>query len=244
MNGWGNDFVVFEGPAPISTDEVRAICDRRFGVGADGVLIVSAGPPIRMEYWNADGTPAEMCGNGLRCVARFARDRGMANEDRFDIVTPVGPMAAEITDDLIAVEIGRGVVEGQRQIEGTDYHLVDVGNPHAVTRVDTLDDIDVTTVGARVGRDASFPNGANVEFISVADGVVDMRVWERGVGETLACGSGMVAAAAVAMAEYGFTAPVRVNVPGGSGLVEDRGGRHWLKGPVSYSFYGTWPDQG
>ena len=240
MNGWGNDFVLFEGPLDLSPDDVRAISDRRFGIGGDGVLVVSAGSPIRMEYWNADGSRAEMCGNGLRCVARLAVDLGMASEGAFDVNTPVGARRVEVDGDDIAVELGAVSVTGHEKIDGDRYHLIDVGNPHAVVEVDDLDAAPVSTVGPRIENHEHFPKGTNVEFVRFdADGVT-MRVWERGVGETLACGTGMVAAAFVATKAAKMQSPVTVRVPGGAGTVEFRDGKAWLRGPVSYSFKGVW----
>lgn len=240
MHGWGNDFVVFDGPMSLSPVEVTAICDRRFGIGADGVLVVSGGESVTMEYWNADGNPAEMCGNGLRCVARYASDRGLVSAGEFNVVTPVGARSVEVDEEVIRAEIGSPRVVGHTEIDGERYHLIDVGNPHAVVEVGDLDGLAVSEVGARVGTDPQFRDGTNVEFVRFGDGGVDMRVWERGVGETLACGSGMVAAAFVATKVARFDSPVAVTVPGGTGQVDFREGSGWLIGPVSYSFEGVW----
>lgn len=241
MQGFGNDFVVIEGPARFTVEEVTQICDRRRGVGADGVLVLTRGTPIAMDYWNADGSPAEMCGNGLRCVGRYARDKGWVNEDEFGIDTPVGLRRVRVLGDLLEAEMGTPLLEGEEKIEGHAYHLVDLGNPHAVRVVEDPAEIDVRAVGPIVAQQAGFDTGCNVEFISVVGDVVTMRVWERGVGETLACGTGMAAAAAVAL--NGADGSVTVNVPGGTGSVEIRGGIAWLTGPAEYSFRGVW-DQG
>ena len=241
MQGFGNDFVVIDGPARLTVDEVTRLCDRRRGVGADGVLVVSPGPPISMDYWNADGSPAEMCGNGLRCVGRYARDRGWVTEDEFSVDTPVGLRRVRILADLLEAEMGTPLLEGEEKIEGHAYHLVDIGNPHAVRVVDDLSEIDIRTVGPVVAQQAGFDAGCNVEFMSVVGDVLTMRVWERGVGETMACGTGMAAAAAVAL--NGADGSMTVNVPGGTGSVEIRDGIAWLTGPAEYSFRGVW-DQG
>ena len=241
MQGLGNDFVVIEGPARFTVDEVTQLCDRRRGVGADGVLVLTQGPPIAMDYWNADGSPAEMCGNGLRCVGRYARDKGWVSEDEFEVDTPVGLRRVRVLGELLEAEMGTPLLEGEEKIEGHAYHLVDIGNPHAVRVVDDPAEIDVRAVGPVVAQQAGFDTGCNVEFISVVGDVVTMRVWERGVGETLACGTGMAAAAAVAL--KGADGSVTVNVPGGTGSVEIRDGIAWLTGPAEYSFRGVW-DQG
>jgi diaminopimelate epimerase len=241
MQGLGNDFIVIEGPVRLTVDQVTALCDRRRGVGADGILVISLGTPIVMDYWNADGSPAEMCGNGLRCVARYARDRGWVAGDEFGVDTPVGLRRVRIRGDLLEAEMGSPLLEGVETIEGHTYHLVDIGNPHAVRLVDDPADVDVRAIGPVVAQQAGFDAGCNVEFISVEGDVLTMRVWERGVGETLACGTGMAAAAAVAL--NGADGTMTVEVPGGAGSVEIRDGVAWLTGPAEYSFRGTW-DQG
>lgn len=241
MQGLGNDFVVLEGPGKPSAQDVVRLCDRHFGVGADGVLVATPGAPIVMDYWNADGSAAEMCGNGLRCVARYAHDRGWVDGPEFEVDTPGGIRTVRIKEDVVEAEIGPALIEGQETIDGFVYRLVDTGNPHAVRTVDDPESIEVSQVGPRVAREAGFDAGCNVEFISVNGDQVTMRVWERGVGETLACGTGMVAAAAVAL--DGADGAIQVNVPGGSGRVELRDKVGWLTGPAEYSFTGVF-DQG
>ena len=239
MQGLGNDFVVLEGPLELTAEEVRQISDRRFGVGADGVLVVTRGDPIRMEYWNADGSPAEMCGNGLRCVARYAYDKGWTSAPDFTVLTPVGGRGVRVEDDLVTVEVGRPRVTGHTTIDGERYHLIDVGNPHAVAVVDDPDHVEVAAVGPKIATNSEFPGGTNVEFMSVEDGQVSMRVWERGVGETQACGTGIVAAALVATKTHGLGDAITVNVPGGRAEVTLRDRVAWLSGPAEYSFRGS-----
>ncbi len=241
MQGLGNDFVVIEGPARLDPVEVARVCDRRFGVGADGILVLTPGEPLIMDYWNADGSPAEMCGNGLRCVARLARDQGWATTDEFGVDTPAGLRQVRITGDMVVAEIGPPLLEGEETVDGEVYHLVDVGNPHAVRVVDDPSSLDLPTLGPLVAKEAGFDTGCNVEFISIAGDTLTMRVWERGIGETLACGTGMVASAAVALG--GEDGAVTVKVLGGTGAVEIRDGVGWLTGPADYSFRGVW-DQG
>jgi diaminopimelate epimerase len=237
MQGLGNDFIVLEGPGKPSSDDVVRLCDRRFGIGADGVLVVSAGPPVVMDYWNADGSPAEMCGNGLRCVARYAHDKGWSEAAEFEVDTPIGLRKVRVGEGPIEVEIGPVLIEGQETIGGEVYHLVDTGNPHAVRVVDDPDDIDLVTIGPLVAREAGFDTGCNVEVITGGEGAVSMRVWERGIGETLACGTGMVAAAAVAL--DGKDGTIDVVTRGGTGQVEIEGKNAWLTGPAEYVFSGV-----
>lgn len=237
MHGLSNDFVVLD--EPLGRSEIVALCDRRRGVGADGVLTVSVDDGhVRMGYWNADGSPAEMCGNGLRCVARYARDR-YPLDDRFVVETPVGPRRV-IVADLVTVELGMVQLLGETSVSGRDLHLAAVGNPHAVTFVDDPASIDVPNEGVTIGADARFSDGTNVEFVAVASPErIDLRVWERGVGETPACGSGMVASAAVARSLGLVGDTVEVGVTGGVASVAfDADGVAWLTGPAEYSFTG------
>jgi diaminopimelate epimerase len=237
MQGLGNDFVVVDSGTVIDAGVVRRLCDRRFGVGADGVLRVgSSGDRVTMEYWNADGSPAEMCGNGLRCVARYALDHGLVGTAEFVVETAAGPKRARIEDDLVAVDLSPVVIGGELNVAGFDLVTVDVGNPHAVATCDPAT-VPVESVGPAIERDPAFPRGTNVEFYlpDGADGV-RMRVWERGVGETLACGSGMVAVAAVERRRSGSTA-IHVHVPGGTAEVRFDDGV-WLVGPAVTVFTG------
>lgn len=237
MQGLGNDFVVVDGPMQLSADDVAELCDRRFGVGADGVLVVTHGDPIRMEYWNADGSAAEMCGNGLRCVARYAYDKGWAMDRNFSIQTPVGTRGVRVLEDRVEAELGRPELQGTRTFDGADYVLVDMGNPHAVTFVEDPAAADVERVGSAM--QAGFADGANIEFASLRDDGVVMRVWERGVGETLACGTGMAAVAVVAADRFGLQSPIGVSAPGGQASIDVRDRVAWIIGPAEYSFRGS-----
>lgn len=237
MQGLGNDFVVLEGPQQIDSEEVVRLCDRRFGVGADGVLMATPGEPVRMEYWNADGSVAEMCGNGLRCVALYAYDRGWARDRNFAIQTPVGMRGVRVLEDRVEAELGRPTFDGTRSLQGMDFHLVDMGNPHAVAFVEDPAAVDVGTIGPAL--QAEFDNGVNVEFVSRNDSGIAMRVWERGVGETMACGTGMAAAAVAASQTLDLEPPISVSVPGGEGSIDLRDGTVWIIGPAEYSFRGS-----
>ena len=237
MHGLGNDFVVLDASITVTPELVRALCDRHFGVGADGVLTVgSIGGVATMGYWNADGSAAEMCGNGLRCVARYAVDRNMASVGAFVVQTPAGPKQVEVGDE-IRVDLGLPVVGDMIEIGGRFFRNVSVGNPHAVTDVDDVATAPVAEVGAALQPE--YPHGVNVEFVHIDGGTVEMRVWERGVGETLACGSGIVAAAAVARRNGGGDRII-VAMPGGEARVEFEHGGAWLVGPAEYVFEGEW----
>jgi len=237
MQGLGNDFVLLEGPLSLAAEEIIELCDRRFSVGADGVLVVTRGDPVRMDYWNADGSAAEMCGNGLRCVARYAYDKGWARDRNFTVATPVGERGVRVLEDRVEAELGRPTLNGEREIQGARYQLVDIGNPHAIRFVDDPSSVDVAAIGSSL--QGEFPNGVNVEFARIVNGGVEMRVWERGIGETLACGTGIAVAAAVAAERYGLESPVAVSVPGGEASVDLRDGVAWIVGPAEYSFRGS-----
>lgn len=243
MEGLGNDFVVVTGEVGLDREKVVRLCDRRFGVGADGVLRVSSGGgDVRMEYWNADGSDAEMCGNGLRCVSRFARDRGLTDRDEFEVVTPVGRRhTRRLSQDRVEVDLGPVTLGERVTLDGSAYWLASVGNPHAVTFVDDPAVVDVVGVGSRVAGDRElFPEGANVEFVrATGPGAIEMRVWERGVGETQACGTGIVVSAAVAVAAETVNGnEIEVLMPGGMATVRLDGDANWLAGPARYVFDG------
>lgn len=234
MQGLGNDFVVIDGPVQLTAEDVARLCDRRFGVGADGVLIVTPGDRVMMDYRNADGSAAEMCGNGLRCVARYAFDRGWVDSSEFVVETAVVPRHVLVGRGDVEVELGPAHVTGQASHAGRDLTLVDVGNPHAVVFVDDPETVDVAGIGTAIQTE--YADGINVEFVRVDPEGLTMRVLERGVGETMACGTGM-AAAVVAAGREGR--PVPVTVPGGTATVTIRDGVAWLRGPAEYSFRGS-----
>lgn len=242
MHGLGNDFVVLSGPLEVGPAEVAAWCDRRTGIGADGVLVVtplSAGR-VRMEYWNADGSAAEMCGNGLRCVARYAQDRLWGGPGPFTVETAVGDLTVEMLDaETARVEVGRwNVMDGPERVGDHRVRRASVGNPHAVIFVDDVDVAPVEAVGSQLEQ--ATPGGTNVEFAQrLPDGVIRVRTWERGVGETRACGTGAVAVASVASSEGAGNGSAIIRLLGGDLRVDLEGERAWITGPAAYSFSGT-----
>ena len=245
MHGLGNDFVVFEGPLHPSKEEIVAWCDRRTGVGADGVLVATRleSGTVRMEYWNADGGEAEMCGNGLRCVARFAYDRGWSEARSFTVLTPLGdyPVTVQESGQVRAL-LGNatGSEAGQIPVAGTTVMPVSMGNPHAVLLVPNATEAPVKQLGAVIEVADAFPDRTNVEFVEVVDrDRISVRTWERGVGETLACGTGAGAAAAVAHREGLIDAALTVELLGGSLEIEIDGDTVWMEGPAEYVFEGA-----
>lgn len=243
MEGLGNDFIVFDGPFDPSAEDVAAWCDRRRGVGADGVLVVTAlgHDAVRMEYRNADGSSAEMCGNGLRCVARHAVDSGMVAASELDVETAAGVRRVEVGDESVRAELGPVDSTGDGfGLAGYELSTVDAGNPHAVAFVEDCYSVPVGAVGPVVEGDPHYPNRTNVEFATVVGpDRIALRVWERGVGETLACGSGAAAAVAEAYRTGRTGASVSVMLPGGELHVEIVDGVAWIEGPARSVFRGA-----
>ena len=256
--GLGNDFVLVEADREdaVSPALARALCDRRFGVGADGVLLLL--PPrtnaadARMKVLNADGSVPEMCGNGLRCaVLHHARSHGRrTGEVVFD--TDAGPKPCVVDDQdgrgLVTVDMGVVRVTGDVTIDLDDHgahdpwelSLADAGNPHAITtRAATRAVID--SVGPQLATHPRFPAGTNVEFAVYRKGAIELVVWERGVGVTHACGTGACATVAVGVAR-GLVAAgeeVTVNLPGGPLSVTMRADGHAImRGPARHVFSG------
>jgi diaminopimelate epimerase len=239
--GLGNDFIIIEGePDSVSKGDAVRLCDRRLGVGGDGVLVVSSEPAMRVI--NADGSVPEMCGNGIRCVAlHLAMARGIEH-GTIVIATDAGPRACEIVRSgesaRVRVDMGNVRFVGEREIEGTKLLLGDAGNPHAIL-FGEFSNADIDALGPRFATHAAFPTGTNVEFARVKDdGSIDLVVWERGVGRTLACGTGACATAVVAIAKGLVRGPrVRVSLPGGDLEIEP-GEPTFMTGPARLVFRG------
>jgi diaminopimelate epimerase len=247
-HGTGNDFVVLpdpDGALDLTPALVAALCDRRRGIGGDGVLRVvrsaaspdapAAHPEWFMDYRNSDGSLAEMCGNGARVFARYLVDAGLARGDTLEFGTRSGVVRAVVgsgAGDGIAVSMQRPRLYGRSGARVGTLDLVgvavDVGNPHLVCRVPDVSVIDLRS--APVHDAAFFPDGVNVEVISGSVAGTRMRVYERGSGETLSCGTGACAVAAVVL--DGGTGVVPVEVPGGLVTVTVEADRCWLAGPA------------
>ena len=258
-HGLGNDFIVAEGTAStLSTEQIIALCRRHRGVGADGVILAEqmpgeSVPRISMVIFNRDGSRPEMCGNGVRCVAAFARWRwGIGDE--MVVKSDAGPRRCVIVDGgekrwSVAVDMG---VAAAQQVEGTldvagrcfKYISVDVGNPHAVIFADaSIELVEEVGVYANDGHPA-FPDGVNVEFAVANDGGrhYETVVYERGVGLTQACGTGAcaVAEAAWTTGRAGRDCELVVELPGGALTIDSREDRLWMTGPAVEVFSGGW----
>lgn len=273
MNGLGNDFVVIEDleeQLDFSPEAVQWVCDRHFGVGADGLILVRPatldGADYAMRYFNADGSLAEMCGNGARCFAKYVADRGLVPPDATALVieTLGGLRPVTFTRDEdgtvsdVTVDMGPPVLEpariparfeGERAVEaevattaGTvRLTAVSMGNPHAVIWVDDVDAAPVSELGPLLETDEHFPRHTNVEFAErVDDATVRLRVWERGVGETLACGTGACATVVAGVLAGRIGRACTVELPGGELAIEWREDDHvYMTGGAAVSFTGV-----
>lgn len=265
MHGLGNDFVVIDATRrPVSLDhtELQHIADRHFGVGCDQILMVEPArrPDIDFRYriFNADGGEVEQCGNGARCFARYVLDRGLTDSRILRVETAAGDIVLQVEDDgQVTVDMGRPRLEpAQIPFEATEratvYALsigdeevqvsaVSMGNPHAVILVDDVDRAPIERLGPLIGNHPRFPQRVNVGFMQVVDrGTIRLRVLERGVGETLACGTGACAAVVAGRIRGLLDARVSVTLPGGSlGIVwEDEPSNVRMTGPATTVFEG------
>jgi len=270
MHGAGNDYIYvdcFAEPMPKDLPKLAvAVSDRHKGIGADGLILIcpSETADARMRMFNADGSEAEMCGNGVRCVAKYVYDHGIARKEELKVETGRGILTLALETargkvDRVKVNMGRPILEAskipttlagdppvrQKLTAGGREFLVtcvSMGNPHCVTFVERLSDEWVLHVGPQVERHLAFPNRVNAEFVEVVSPrEVRMRVWERGSGETQACGTG-ACAAAVAGVLTGLTERrVLAQLPGGDLELEwSAAGEVYLTGPAVEVFNGQW----
>lgn len=266
MQGLGNDFLVFNAPAaaaPWDADRLRALADRHTGVGFDQALLLEPprDPASRVFYriFNADGSEVEQCGNGARCIAALLYARAPELGRDLLMGSMGGTVRARVGDDgRVAVDMGVPNFDPgalpmladaeaptySLQVEGVDVDIgaVSMGNPHAVLRVPDVKAAPVERFGPSIEHHARFPKRANVGFMQVVDrGHILLRVFERGVGETRACGTGACAAVAVGVRHGLLDAEVQVDLPGGTSMVSwPAAGEHlWLTGPATTVFTGT-----
>ena len=265
MHGVGNDFVVFDAPPPSSLLEpaaLRALADRRTGVGFDQALVLEAprraDTAVYYRVFNADGDEVEQCGNGARCIAALLHRRGASRAGAVVLDSPSGLVAARVAaDSSVSVDMGVPNFDPRSlpfeapaeadpyplEVEGRTLSIgaVSLGNPHAVLTVESVDSAPVATLGPAIERHARFPRRVNAGFLEIVDRThLRLRVYERGAGETLACGTGACAAAAIARRRGLIDPQVRVEVRGGELRVNwaGRGEHIWLSGPAEVSFEG------
>lgn len=273
MQGAGNDYVYVDGakyslPYDEKPDVVKKLSDRHFGIGGDGVIFINPSDKadFEMEMWNADGTRGEMCGNGIRCVAKYVYDRGMTDKKTQFSVISYGAVkyltvfpGEDGKADRVRVNMGAPILEAEKipvkadtspvvrepfNIDGkiVDLTCVSMGNPHAVLFVDDVDKLDLEKIGPSFENNERFPKRTNTEFVQVIDPQhVKMRVWERGTGETLACGTGCCATGVAGVLNQLTDDHITVQVLGGELEIEwDRQNNVvWMTGPAREVFSGN-----
>jgi diaminopimelate epimerase len=270
MHGLGNDFVVVNNleeklPEDRLPDLARKWCDRHFGVGADGLILVdpSRVANFRMRIFNPDGSEPQMCGNGIRCFAKYVYDRRMHGESHLKVETLAGVLELKLTVNAkkveqVRVDMGEPILDRKRipmrgegpspvigeklQAAGRKFDItgVSMGNPHCVIFVENVEQFPVEKIGPEIETHKLFPQRTNVEFVETINReTLKMRVWERGAGITLACGTG-ACASAVASSLNGLTGrSVTVRLPGGDLLIEWIGdNRVYMTGPAEEAFEG------
>ncbi len=271
MHGLGNDYVYINGFETRVDDPARlarAVSDRHIGIGSDGVILIepSTTADVKMVMYNADGSRSRMCGNGLRCVAKYAVDHNLTPSTTVRVETDAGLRIAEcqIHDnrvqsvkvdmgeprlDAAAIPvIGHGdqVIDTEMRIGECQYRVtcVSMGNPHAVVFVDDLESVDLAANGPLFEFAPAFPERTNAHFVQVhSPAELAMKSWERGAGPTRACGSGACAVCVAAVATNRAERVVTVRLPGGKMALEWSGNNHvFMTGPAVEVFTGTWPE--
>ncbi len=274
MHGLGNDFVFIEdktGQDKDYTALARAMCNRHTGIGADGLIVIvdSRVADVRMRIINSDGSEAEMCGNGIRCFAKYVYDSGIIEKKQFTVETPAGIMEPEITvgadnkAELITINMGSpSFNRSEIPMEGADGRVLNedlcvdgenwkitsllMGVPHTVTYVDDVDTVDIEKIGPLFEKHEAFPKHTNINFAQqMDDRTVKVRTWERGAGATLACGTGSCSVAVASFLNGRTGREVDIQLPLGTLHIEYReeDGNVYMTGPAAVSFMGTWPDE-
>lgn len=271
MEGLGNDYVyvdainqTIENPSELS----KKFSDRHFGIGSDGLILISKSDKadFKMNIYNPDGSEAEMCGNGIRCLAKFVYDKKMTNKTSITVETLSGIKTLDLKIEkgkvsLVTVDMGEPILDAdkipvingfkEKSLNGIDFinvkvelkkfTCVSMGNPHAICFIDNINNIDIAKIGPIIENDKCFPNKTNVEFIEIiSKNEINMRVWERGTGETLACGTG-ACASVIASILNGYTdRKVTVNLLGGKlKIIWNKEDNHvYMKGPARTVYEG------
>ena len=267
MHGLGNDYVYvncFEEKIDNPQAVARFVSDRHFGIGSDGLIMInpSKTADFEMEMYNADGSRGEMCGNGIRCVAKYVYDYGLTDKTQISVETLGGIKYLTVEDgkvSLVKVDMGKPeleadlipiisereqVIDEPIEVDGKEYHMtgVSMGNPHAVIYVDDVKGLDLEKIGPKFENHERFPKRINTEFVHCIDRqTVEMRVWERGSGETLACGTGACAVAVSSILNNLTDTQVTVKLLGGDLQIEwDREkDRVFMTGPATVVFDGV-----
>ena len=257
LHGLGNDFVLIDSRKEkldgIDLKQLaQRICDRHFGIGADGLLIVwpSTKAHYRMQVINPDGSEAEMCGNGIRCFAKYVYETDKLGEEVVSVETLAGIMLPAVIlgpeKNVVGVEVDMGqpsqIKKSQLIIKNNEYTIneISMGNPHAVIFADDLSKINLLEVGPLIENDSHFPNRTNVEFVKIInDKEIEVAVWERGAGETMACGTGACACVVAAVKAGKIGRRAIVHLPGGNLDIEwGEDNRILMRGPAKSVFEG------
>ena len=263
MQGLGNDFMVvncLEENCPDLAKQAARLCDRRFGIGCDQLLVIrpSERADFKMEIYNNDGGQVEMCGNGIRCVAKYLIAHGATTKNELAIETLAGIIRPRIVDNMVEVDMGEPILEAKDipttldgkvfnrplQVEGHNLEItcVSMGNPHCVIFVDDVASAPVTTLGPILEKHPLFPKRTNVEFVQIlGPGELKMRVWERGAGETLACGTGACASLVAAVITGRAQREAVLHLNGGDLQVRwsEKNNRVYMTGPGEEVFTGS-----
>lgn len=275
LNGQGNDFVIIDtisSPLELNKEQIIMMCDRHFGIGADGLIMVKSSEKadFKMDYYNSDGSTAEMCGNGIRCMVRFIHENKLSGLNKMDIETLAGIKKVTMrsgsgSDIIIKANMGKPefkpknipvdlenngpVFDHKLKIDSKDFNIncVSMGNPHCVIFLEDGQDLSTFPLdiwGPAIEKHEIFPNWTNVEFIRVDNrNELSMIVWERGSGRTLSCGTGASAAGVIAIKSGKIDSTnIKVNIPGGDiNIIWDGPDSNvFLEGTVSYSYDGVY----
>lgn len=263
MQGCGNDFVIidfeeYKKTNLLMNELAKKVCDRNFGIGADGMIIPrldTQNTDIGWYFYNSDGTTAQMCGNGMRCFAKYVYDKKLVNKKQFSVATLAGIIKPQILDDgFVRVDMGAPILQdekipfkGERNIKVLDkvfeIHPVSMGNPHCIIFTDENPMELAKKYGAEIEKHPYFPEKTNTEFVKIISKTeIDMRVFERGCGITLACGTGACGSVVQCVLNNLTEQKVKVNLLGGAVFVEWQGSKDnldehvFLMGPAEYSF--------
>lgn len=270
MHGIGNDYVYvncFQEEVKNPSEVAKYVSDRHFGIGSDGLILIkpSKVADFQMDMYNADGSQGEMCGNGIRCVAKYVYDYGLTDKESISVETLAGIKHLELTIEngkvsLVKVNMGAPellpekipvIAEGERavnvplEVENTEYHMtcVSMGNPHCVIFMDKdVRELNLEAIGPDFENHKRFPKRINTEFVNVIDNhTLRMRVWERGSGETLACGTGACATAVAAILNGHVQNEITVHLLGGDLKIQWEGGNApvYMTGPATTVFDGV-----
>lgn len=269
MNGLGNDFILimpeeYKKIENLFPDLSVKLCDRRFGIGADGIFVPNLDEKdadLGWFFYQSDGSTAQMCGNGMRCFARFVYDKGLVNKKKFSVKTGAGIIVPElINDDNVKVNMSKPIMDPKKIPFGGDKNInyilkvddkefvvnaISMGNPHCVIFTNGDAKSEAEKYGLAIEHSELFPEKTNVEFVKIlTKNEINVDVWERGCGITLACGTGACASAVAAILNGYCDNTVKVNLPGGSLMIEWEGNSHntdfdvFMTGSADYSFEG------